>query len=135
VRRIALEGWGPLDADTEIGFSARVLSELRRALRGEQVAALLDLAQTEALDSLPQAADLEVVVRSKPLPGTLLCRVGQPMDEAAEEELKSAFLGLNSGEDGRELLATLLISHFGPLDVEGLERIERAFGAEETPAR
>jgi len=135
VRRVALDGWGPLLADTEIAFSARVLSELRRALRGEPVAALLDLAQTDALDSLPQAADLEVVVRSKPLPGTLLCRVGQPLDEAAEAELKNAFLGLNSQEAGRELLDTLLISHFGPLDGEGLERIVRAFAAEETPAR
>jgi ABC-type phosphate/phosphonate transport system substrate-binding protein len=134
VQRVAFDGWGPLPADTEIGFSARVLSELRRALRGEPVAALLDLAQTEALDSLPQAADLEVVVRSKPLPGTLLCRVG-PVEEAAEDELKRAFLGLDRQEGGRELLDTLLISHFGPLDVEGLERIERAFAAEEIPAR
>jgi len=134
VRRVAFEGWGPLPADTEIEFSARVLSELRRTLRGEPVAALLDLAQTEALDSLPQAADLEVVVRSKPLPGTLLCRVG-PLDGAAEAELTRAFLGLDRQQGGRELLDTLLISHFGPFDAEALEAIEHAFAAEETQPR
>jgi len=131
VQRIALAEWGALPQNTRVVFSSRVLSVLRKAAAGESVAALLDLAQTRALESLPFAAELEVVARSRPLIGSLLCRVGGRLSDATAHELHGAFLALEQRDDGRELLETLRITRFEPLDRRSLATIERVFGATE----
>lgn len=126
VRKIALADWGELPQSLEIRFTSRMLGALRKAAGGENVALLLDRAQTEALASLPFADDLEVVARSRPLPGSLLCRVGDRMAEALAERLVDAFGRLDE-LDNAELLETMRISRFEPLAAAELEPIERAF--------
>jgi len=135
VRGVALADWGELPADVQIRFGSRILAVLRGAARGDRVAAVLDTAQTEALDSLSYGPELEVVARSRPLVGTLLCRVGDRLPDEAADELKAAFFGLGESEDGRALLDTLRIAEFGPIDADGLERATRAFEAAGTGAR
>lgn len=127
VRRVALAEWGELPADVRIRFNPRVLSVLRAAAGGEKVAAILDRAQTEALALLPYAEDLEVVARSRPLVGSVLCRVHGRLPDGAVEELEQAFLELERLEGGRALLDTLRIQRFESLDAEALSRVERAF--------
>lgn len=127
VRRVALAEWGELPADVRIRFDPRVLSVLRKAARGEKIAAILDRAQTEALASLPYASDLEVVVRSHPLIGTVLCRVNGRVSDAAVDEIERAFLELEHLEGGRALLDTLRILRFESLDTDELSSIERGF--------
>jgi len=131
VRRIALAEWGALPQDTAIVFSSRLLSVLRKSAGGDPVAALLDLAQTRALESLPFAAELEVVARSRPLIGSLLCRVRGRLSEARTLELHEAFVVLGQRDEGRELLETLRITRFEPLDREALRTVERTFDATE----
>jgi hypothetical protein len=130
VRRVVLAEWGELPADVRVRFNPRVLSVLREAARGEKVAAILDRAQTDALASLPYADDLEVVARSRPLVGTVLCRLHGRLSDSAADELERAFLQLERLEGGRALLDTLRIQRFESLDAEALSRIERAFAAE-----
>jgi ABC-type phosphate/phosphonate transport system substrate-binding protein len=135
VRHVALAEWGELPADARIRFDARVLSVLRKAAGGERVAAILDRAQTEALELLPYASDLEVVARSRPLVGTLLCRVRGRVSDAHAAELEQAFLDLERIEGGRALLDTMRILRFESLDTEALSRTERVFAGAEERAR
>ena len=55
----------------KVAESGQVLSVLRRRRKGEDVAVLLDGAQSDALATLPFAGELEVVARSEPLPSVL----------------------------------------------------------------
>lgn len=127
VRRVALAGWGTLPADVRIRFSSRVLSDLRRAAAGEPVAVLLDAAQSAALDSLPFAAELEVVARSPELPANLLCRVGTRLTAEEEAGVVRALLALVGDEAGREVLASLRIERFREVDGRALQAVEKAF--------
>ena len=129
VRQVVLADWGDPPESVQIRFASRVLSVLRKAAGGDKVAAVLDRAQTDALPSLPFAAELEVVARSRPLIGTLLCRVGERQGDEEAAAVARAFLALEQLEDGRELLDTLRIARFQPLAAEELARIERAFGS------
>jgi hypothetical protein len=135
VRRIALGEWGALPQETQVVFSSRVLSDLRRAAAGDPVAAILDQGQTGALESLPFASELEVVTRSRPLIGSLLCRVEDRLSDTTAHDLREAFLALDRREDGRALLETLRITRFEPVDRESLAAVERTFGTVETPSR
>jgi ABC-type phosphate/phosphonate transport system substrate-binding protein len=132
VRGVALVDWGHLTEDTRIRFEGRVLSLLRRAARDEPVAVLLDRAQTAALDDLPYAADLEVVGRSKPMVGSLLCRVGNRLGDERVAALSHAFAELDKLMDAKELLETLQIKRFGELDTEALRTLERDFDDDRT---
>lgn len=131
VRRLVLADWGQPPEDVQIRFASRVLSVLRKAAAGDKVAAVLDRAQTEALPSLPFAADLAVVARSRPLIGTLLCRVGERQGDDEAEAVTRAFLALEQLEGGRELLDTLRIQRFQAVAADQLARIERAFESAE----
>jgi hypothetical protein len=135
VRHVALRDWGELPPDVRIEFDGRVLGVLRRAARGDRVAAMLDRAQTEALGSLPFADDLAVVARSRPMIGSLLCSVGGRLGDESVQRLTSAFLGLERSEGGRELLDTLRVARFEPLDEGELSGPQRAFAAEGAPGR
>jgi hypothetical protein len=128
VRHVALSDWGELPDGVDIRFTARILSKLRTAAQPEQqVAVLLDSAQTAALDSLPFAEDLEVVASSQPLIGALLCRVGDRISEADTATLTAALLQLHRSESGRELLAQIRVREFQPIDLEALAGIEVVF--------
>jgi hypothetical protein len=126
VRRLALGGWGDLPAGVKITPTARSLSALRRAAAGEKVAVLLDTEGTSALASLPFASDLEVVTRSKPLPGTLLCRVGDRVDDAAAEKLSSGLLHLHEKPEGAELLKSLRMTRFERADAAAIAALRKA---------
>lgn len=131
VRRVVLADWGDPPVSAQVRFGSRVLADLRKAAGGERVAVVLDRAQTVAMPSLPFAGELEVVTRSRPLPGTLLCRVGERTGDERAGAITNAFLALAQAEGGPELLATLRITRFQALDLDELARIERAFGGDE----
>ena len=80
--RTALAGWGRLPETARVVQSAQVLSTLRKAAAGEDVAVLLDASQAAALPSLPFAQDLEVVARSEALPVAFVCTVGKRLAPA-----------------------------------------------------
>ncbi len=123
-----LASWGTLPADVEIGFNARVLSVLRKAAKGEPVAALLDRAQAEALERLPFAADLEVVAVSAPMISSLVCAVGDRLPEDRERTLVQALQELDESGHGDELLATIRIVRFEAFGEGALAGVHRLWG-------
>lgn len=127
VREVALGGWGSLPDDATVSFSPRVLSVLRKAARGEPVAALLDGAQTAALDSLPFAGELEIVTRSRELPATLVCTVGDGLTAEGADQLATALLGMHAMEGGAELLESIRMVRFSAVDAGLLRAVERGF--------
>jgi hypothetical protein len=127
VRHVALGGWGELPAGSEIRFESRVLSALRAASRGDQLAVLLDSAQSDALSSLPYAKELEVVTRSPALDGSLWCNVGARMDAETLEALDRALIDWHNSEDGQSLLSTFRLSRFEAIDANRLEEIIERF--------
>ncbi len=110
-----------------IRFSARPLSVLRKAARGEPVAALLDPEQTAALAQLPFADQLEVVAESPPLVAGLVCGVGGRLASGQRESLTRALLDLHQADGGPELLEALRMKRFEPLAQERLSGAERAY--------
>ncbi len=127
VRGPALGGWGELPASARITFTPSPLSALRRAAAGEKVAVILDRAQTEALASLPFAENLEIVTRSGPLPGVLLCTVDGRIDETRAGALIEGLLRLHREEGGTELLGSLRMRRFDEIDPEALKSAREAF--------
>ncbi len=116
VRDVLLEKWGRLPADARITFTARILTALRRAAAGEDVAVLIDSEQTAALSTLPFAGDLEVVGASHPLPGAVLCTVGSRLAAAEADALVRGLAALVKREGGPEVLQSLRLSRFATLD-------------------
>jgi len=116
VRRVLMEKWGALPAGTRITFTARILTALRLSAAGEDVAVLMDSAQTAALSTLPFAGDLEIVWSSRPLPGAILCTVGNHLPEAEADALVLGLAGLGKREGGPEVLQSLRLSRFTALD-------------------
>jgi hypothetical protein len=122
VRGVALGGWGALPETTEVTFTSRAVSALRKASRGEPVAVLLDGEQSAALDGLPFAAELEPVFTSEPLPGSVLCVVGDRLDTERVAQLREALLRLGDKKNGREILDELRLARFAPVDETGLAK-------------
>ncbi len=133
VRQVALADWGELPEAVDIQFSSRVLSALRKAARGEDLAVLLDTGQAEALERLPFAEDLEVVARSTPMLGTLLCRVAGRHGGPDEASLRKGLLEFGETDEGRTLLKTMRLSGFRELDREALAQLERLYGSSPVP--
>jgi hypothetical protein len=120
VRGVALAGWGALPGDVSIKFEPAPLSALRRAAAGEKVAVLLDGGQSAALASLPFAKDLEVVTASKPLPGTLLCTVGDRLGAKETASMVEGLRSLPKMPGGPEVLGELRMTGLEPADVNAL---------------
>jgi len=129
VSAVALGGWGALPQSAKITFTPRPLSALRQAAAGEKVAVLLDGEQTDALGSLPFAGDLEVVARSKPLPGTILCSVGDRVAAAELSKLLTALEGLPKSPSGVAVLKELRMKRFEPADAAALDALVKTFTA------
>jgi hypothetical protein len=123
VRGPILGGWGELPADAEIAFTTRPLSALRKAAAGEPIAVLLDKEQAASLDSLPFGAELEVVARSRPLPGVVLALVGDRLVADRVKELRKGLLDLRESKGGAELMKTMRLTRFQELDEELLEQV------------
>ena len=135
VRGPVLRDWGAVPPTARITFSAAILSVLRRAAAGEKIAAVLDGEQTASLASLPFANDLEVVARSKPLPTSVVCIVRDHLAPAEVEGLAKALLRLHETEEGREVLKTMRMKRFLPVEAKRLEAAQRAFRESAGPAK
>jgi hypothetical protein len=129
VRGPLLGAWGPLPAGVRITATASVLGALRRAAAGEQVAVLLDAAQTASLPSLPFAGDLEIVATSGRLPGGVLCTVGDRLPAAEVDSMVAGLLDLHRSPAGEEALAAMRLKRFRKLDAPALEAARRAYRA------
>ncbi len=127
VRATALGAWGRVPEDARLVFTGQVLSALRRAAKGDDVAVLLDGAQSASLASLPFAADLEVVARSPKVPSALLCAVKNRLPEKRLRSVLSAMQRLHEGPEGAAALDGLRLARFTKLDAPGLDAARRAF--------
>jgi len=127
VRGTALGDWGELPATLTITFSGAVLTSLRKAAKGEKIVVLLDAEQTEALDRLPFAGDLEIVHQSPPLPVSVLCSISGRLNPAREGELVDLLMGLAERPDAAEALAGVRLDRFEPVNEVALESAEKAF--------
>ncbi len=121
-----LSPWGQLPGDVRIVQSSQVLSALRKAASGADVAVLLDGAQSRSLSSLPFSAELEVVARSAPVPAGVIATVGGRLTPARWRGLERGFLALPSTEDGKEALAAIQTKQFSALEGPAREAVERA---------
>jgi hypothetical protein len=130
--RGALGAFGRLPETTKVAPTAQVLSALRKAASGAEVAVLLDASQAEALASLPFASELEVVARSAPVPVALVATVGARLPPPRWAALEKALLGLAGTPPGAAALAGLRMVRVAPLDRAALAGAQ-ALAAE--PAR
>jgi len=129
VRGPALGGWGPVPASTKVVQTTQVLSSLRKAAAGENIAVLLDGTQAAALSTLPFAADLEVVARSSPLPGGVLVTVGKRLSPDRWKALDGALRTLGETPAGLAALEAIRLQGFVPLDPTTLAAARKAYAA------
>lgn len=127
VRGVVLGGFGPLPASAKLVQSTAVLSSLRRAASGEQVAVVLDGAAEAQLASLPFAGKLEVVTRSPPVPAAVVATADARVPEAVWRRIERALLGLASDPAGAAVLGAIEIARLAPLDAGALDRARKAF--------
>ncbi|MGH9869915.1 MAG: PhnD/SsuA/transferrin family substrate-binding protein [Candidatus Polarisedimenticolia bacterium] len=128
VRRLALKGYA-LPASARVTPTAKPLAALRRAAAGENVAILLDGAQSQGLAALPFAGDLEVLHRSDPLPGGYLCTIADRVTRDDLASLKSALMALEKSDAGKEALAGVVMTGFRPFNTKELEALRAAAAA------
>ena len=93
------------------------------------MAVLLDGVQAAALDALPFADQLEVVHRSEPLPGALLCRVDGRVSDERMRGIAEAMVALDDEGDGEALLESLHVRRFEPLSPEQQAALRRGRAA------
>jgi hypothetical protein len=127
VRGPALGTWGKLPAGTRIVQSGAVLSALRKAAAGDDVAVLLDPAQASALPGLAFASELEVVAQSPPLPASIVATVGGRMSGAGWSRVGAALQGMGSDPGRASLLAGLHLAGFVAVDGPALDAARRSF--------
>jgi hypothetical protein len=128
VRGPGVGEWGPLPATVRVTQSAAVLSALRRAAAGEDVAVLLDGAQAAALSSLPFAADLEVVARSSPLPVGVVAAVDRRLAARSWSGLDAALRSMHSDAAGAAALDAVRVARFVPVEEATLAAARKAYG-------
>jgi len=129
VRGTALGAWGALPSTAKLVESGQVLTALRRAVKGENVAVLLDGAQSVAFPTLPFASELELVARSPALPSAILCSVGGRVPEARLRTVLSALASLHDSATGAAALEGLRLSRFAPLDRTALDTAVRGYAS------
>jgi len=132
VRGPLLGSWGQPPATARITFTANVLSALRRAASGEQVAVLVDGAQTAAIGTLPFGGELEIVARSGALPGTIVCGVGARPRGAELDRLLGGLQRLHTRPEWTDVLKTMRLVRFEPVDATALDTARRARDAVRT---
>jgi len=127
VRGVLGPAWR-LPESTPVVESAQVLSALRRAVAGENVAVLLDGAQANALPTLPFAAELDAVTRSEPLPAAVVSTVAGHLAAARWAALEKALLALPGDAGGAAALDGIRVVRFMPLDQTALETARKLAG-------
>ncbi len=125
----ALQGWGRMPANVKVVQTSQVLSSLRKAAAGENVAVLLDGAQAAALPSLPFASELEVVARSAPLPTGIVVTVGKRLPADRWKLLEKGLRQLADRPEGAAALEAIRLQGFVPLDPQPLAAARKAYGA------
>lgn len=130
VRGVLGAAWR-LPESTKVTESAQVLSALRRVVKGEDVAVLLDGAQGNALPTLPFAAELDVLARSEPLPAALVATVGGRPGAPRWATLEKALLALPGDPAGAAALDGIRMVRFTPADAAALQAARALAG----PAR
>ncbi len=127
VRGNLLGAWGPLPSNVNVEFTRRVLGGIRRASSGENVAVLLDSAQTAAMASLPNAGELEIVATSERVLLGLLVSVDTRVEASTEEALSGGLMRVHESPAFAELLSTVRVSRFEPVDQEAIASSREAF--------
>ncbi|MGA8893078.1 MAG: PhnD/SsuA/transferrin family substrate-binding protein [Anaeromyxobacteraceae bacterium] len=125
----ALAGWGRMPGSVKVVQSGQVLSALRKAAAGENLAVLLDGSQAAALPGLPFAADLEVVARSAPLPTGLIVTVGKRLSPDRWKAFEKALRQMASSPAGTAALEAIRLQGFAPLDAAAVAAARKAYGA------
>jgi hypothetical protein len=128
IKNVALAKWGELPADVAFQANGQVLSALRKAANGENVAVLLDTAQTASLQTLPFAAELSVVAASASIPGIVVCTVGTTAQSKAVPRLVKALLAVDQTPDGRAALDGVRISRFVAMDAKSIAAAQASYG-------
>jgi hypothetical protein len=113
VRRSALQGWA-LPADVKIEATTQVLSALRKAAAGENIAVLLDQTQMAALPSLPFASDLKTVQQSPEVPVAIVATVGSRVAASRAKSLQEGLFKMGAVAAGADSLAPLKLRGFVP---------------------
>jgi hypothetical protein len=116
-------------ASTKVVQTSQVLSSLRKAAAGENVAVLLDGTQAAALSTLPFAAELEVVARSASLPSGVLVTVGKRLSPDRWKVLEGALRKLGETPAGMASLEAIRLQGFVPLDPTTLAAARKAYAA------
>ncbi len=129
VRGTAFGGWGTFPDSARITFATAILSALRRSAGGDKVAVVLDEKEVKALATLPFGPALEVVARSRPLPGSLVCLAGGRMKSAEAAPILDALLHLHETAEGVEALKAMRMVRFETADREAIDAARRAFAA------
>lgn len=127
VRGTLLGSWGTLPENANVEFTRRVLGGLRRATRGENVAVLLDSAQTAALPSLPNSDALEIVATSDRVLMGLLVTVGGRLPPQTEDTLLRGLLHMHEDDAFADVLSTVRVRRFDPVDQAALSTSREAF--------
>jgi hypothetical protein len=127
IRHVALGAWGKLPSDVTFTASGQVLSALRKAASGDNVAVLLDVAQAASLPTLPFAGELEVVATSPPVPGVVVCTVGTTVSSAAVSQLTAGLLKLHQSPEGAAALDAVRLAKFVALDAKGLGAVRASY--------
>ena len=120
IRTVALAKWGKLPDDVTFNATTPVLSALRKAADGENVAVLLDASQTASLATLPFASDLESVATSPPVPGIVVCTVGVAVAPPVATQIVNGLLKVHEAPEGLSAVEAVRLAKFVPLDVKGL---------------
>jgi hypothetical protein len=118
---------GELPASAKIVKSTQVLSGLRKAANGEQVAVLLDGPSAASLASLPFADKLEVVTTSGAWPAGIVATIDARISNAKWAPIQAALTGLASDHAGATALDGLQMERFAPLDDAALAAARKAF--------
>ena len=126
--RSSLANWGRLPDTARIAFTTQVLSALRKAASGADVAVLLDGYQTAALATLPFANDLEVVSRSAPVPVAFVCTVGARISTSRWRILERALEALPGSPAGAAALEGIRMVRFVAPDAAALATARRLAG-------
>jgi hypothetical protein len=113
VRHIALEGWA-LPSDVKIESTGQILSALRRVAAGEPVAVLLDETQAAALQSLPFASELKVVMQSPQLPVAIIAVVDSRVAAGRARAMQAGLLKMGRVSGSADSLAPLRLRGFVP---------------------
>ncbi len=114
-----LGAWGQLPQSARFVTSSRVLAAIRRARANENVAVLLDGAQTDALSRLPYADELEIVARSPAVISGLLVSVGE-ISSTDSTPLFEGLMHIHERPESAAVLRTLRLKRFEQVDTDSL---------------